>query len=128
MNNTNHKNKHVYYGAGAAVASFVLLLLGVLVVLGNEVTGQNYFAYAIFSSAVGIITAVLYKFQFKIAGTFFLLGLVVGYIEMYRAFRSGMDGWGDLIGILSLFMWAIAGLLIGVVFQLGRYLYRKFKG
>lgn len=120
-------SKPLFLGVGISILAFVLLIIGVMMVLGNEVTIQNISAFVGFAIIVGVITAVLFKFQLKIAGTMLLLGLGLGYFEMYRAFIAGMDGWGDLIGIISLFMWAIVGLVLGLVLQIGVYLYRRYK-
>ncbi|KUO63789.1 MAG: hypothetical protein APF84_09215 [Gracilibacter sp. BRH_c7a] len=109
------------------VISFCMLLVGVKIVLGNELIVRNIVAFLVFSVVTGIIALLLVYFRLNLSLIFFIAGLTIGFFEMYRAFLSDMSGWGDLIGIMSLFMWSITGLGIGILIQFGRYLYTKFK-
>lgn len=117
----------IYIGLSVAILSFMFIFIGVRGFLGNEININNIFAFMVFSIVVGIIAFVLVYFTCKIAFICLIIGLILGYFEMYRAFLSPMTGWGDLIGIVSLFMWASVGLGLGLVIQLGVYLYKKFK-
>ena len=47
-------------------------------------------------------------------------------IEMYRLFWQVLDGWGEIIGILSLLIWPVLGLVLGGLIQLLRFLYKKY--
>ncbi|SET19757.1 hypothetical protein [Anaerobranca gottschalkii] len=110
-----------------ALLSFVLLFTAVKFVLQREITLQNLIAYLVFSIIVGFIIFLLNRFHLKIALVTTILGLTFGFIEMFRSFIKGMGGWGDLIGILALFMWTIASIVLGLVLQLGYYFYNKTK-
>lgn len=112
---------------GVGVVSFGLLFIAVKFVLENEITGQNLVAYFGFSIIAALIVFLLNYFNLKIALVTTLLGLAFGFIEMFRSFIAGMAGWGDLIGILALFMWSIAGIVLGLVLQSGYYFYNKNK-
>ncbi|WP_072906571.1 hypothetical protein [Anaerobranca californiensis] len=112
---------------GVGVVSFGLLFIAVKFVLENEITGQNLVAYFGFSIIVALIVFLLNYFNLKIALVTTLLGFAFGFIEMFRSFIVGMAGWGDLIGILALFMWSIAGIVLGLVLQSGYYFYNKNK-
>ena len=114
-------------GLGFSVLSFILLLIGVSQVLGNTIVLANIVAYLVFSLLVGAVIGALGYFSLKLAFSFTVTGLLVGFIEMYRAFIAGLSGWGDLIGILSLFIWVIVGIGIGLTTQLGVDLYKKAK-
>jgi len=110
-----------------AIISFIMLFLGVKGVLAQEVNIQNILVYIGFSVLIGIVTSLLVFFRFKVIFVTFMVGLVVGFFEMYRAFIDGLSGWGDLVGILSLFIWVISGLVTGILAQLGYYLYKRFR-
>lgn len=107
--------------------SFLMLFIGIKIILGNELIVRNLLAFMGLSLLTGVIASALVYFRFKLSFIFFIAGLFIGFFEMYRAFLSDMSGWGDLIGIMSLFMWAITGLGVGLLVQFGRYLYRSLK-
>ncbi|OEF97410.1 hypothetical protein [Desulfuribacillus alkaliarsenatis] len=114
-------------GLGVAIISFMLLYIGVSLVLNNDLTIQNIFAFLGFSILAGIIVSLMLIYKFHIAATIFMLGLTIGFIQMYQAFWDGMTGWGDLIGILTLFIWSKIGLALGFVMQFAYYLYKKLR-
>ena len=121
------KKQYWIVGLSVAMASFTLFFLSVKVVLGSQVTFKNIIAYMIFSLLVGAVASFFIFFRLKIAFLTFIIGLVLGFFEMYRAFFKGMSGWGDLVGVMLLGIWVIIGLGIGILVQLGLYLYKRFK-
>lgn len=121
------KRNYWIVGIGTAAVSFLLLFIGVKMVLGNPVNTQNIVGFVIVSLLAGILASSMIYLQMKKLLISFMIGLVIGFFEMYRAFINGMAGWGDLIGIMSLFTWATIGLGVGIVIQLGFYLYKRFK-
>ncbi|MBY0122091.1 hypothetical protein [Bacillus sp. S/N-304-OC-R1] len=120
-------NKKIYWTSGllVAVLSFILHLVGISVILGSEINMKNLAAFLGFSIAAGLITLLLVRFRFKIALTLFLAGLFIGFFEMYLLFLRDSSGWGDLAGLISLFMWVFIGIGLGVFAELGVYYYRK---
>ena len=121
--------KEYYWKIGLLVSiiSFILLIIGVSQVLGSKLSIKNLAAYLGFSLAAGLIALLLVRFGFKIALIFFLAGLIIGFIEMYRLFFNDSSGWGDLAGLISLFMWVFMGIGVGVFAQLGAYYWKKGK-
>jgi hypothetical protein len=111
--------------AVVTISSFGLLYAGVRLLLGNPVNMQNIMAYIIISLTFGIISGALFLFKRKYAFILFIAGLAVGFFEMSRLFLGNSGGWGDLIGLISLFTWAAIGLAGGAVVELCRVLYRK---
>lgn len=108
------------------ISTFVLLAFAVGFILRAPLESQNYLAFLIFSLITGIITAVLIYTDARIVAGFFLFGLGMGFFEMYRVFMRDMAGWGDLIGLMSLFFWAAIGLGVGMLGQAGaKLLHRK---
>jgi len=107
------------------VLSFSLLFLGIRFILGNQITMQNVIAYLVVSLIFGATTSTLYLLQLKIACIALLAGLLVGFFDMYRIFLTDLDGWGDLVGLISLFTWMAIGLCIGAVGQFGLFVYKK---
>lgn len=124
----NLERKHYWIiGISIAAFSFIMFFIGIKVVLGNEINFNNIVALLGFSLLMGIITLLLLYFKLKISFLSFIAGLVFGFIVMYLNFLNNLSGWGDLIGILSLFTWTIIGLGLGLLMQLGYFLYKKFK-
>lgn len=124
----NLERKHYWViGLSIATFSFVMFFIGIKVVLENEVNINNIAALLGFSILVGIIAFFQLYFRFKISFLFFIAGLVFGFIIMYLNFLNTMTGWGDIIGILSLFTWTIIGLGLGLLMQLSYFLYKKIK-
>lgn len=121
------KKNYWIIGLIITILSFVLLYIGIRFVLGNELIFRNLTAFLGFSVVSGLIASMLIFFRFKVTFVLFGIGLIVGFFDMYRAFVSDLSGWGDLIGIMSLFMWSITGLVIGLLIQFGYYLYKKMK-
>lgn len=126
MLSATNKN-YIKFGLITAIISFLLLIVGINLVIGNEISTRNILVYIGFSFIAGIITFLLAIFRTKIAFYSFLIGLFIGFFEMYRAFLSEMTGWGDLIGIISLFLWTGVGLIAGLIFQLAHYLIIKHR-
>jgi membrane-associated HD superfamily phosphohydrolase len=120
-------NKHLVAGLIVAITSFILLFVAVKGVLGNQPDIRNILAYIVFSLINGVVISVLVYLRYRIIYIFFTVGLVIGFIELYRTFLKDMAGWGDLIGILSLFMWVITGLFVGILIQLITIIHKKYK-
>lgn len=123
----SNKKDYLIAGFTTAFLSFILLFIGIKFVLGNEIVKKNIIAFAGFSTLVGIITLFLVLFKLKIVYTSFITGLIVGFLLMYRTFLQDMSGWGDLIGLISMFMFTILALGIGILAQLGYNLFEKYK-
>ncbi len=127
MTDKNRKRNFWLIWSIMTVISFFALFVGVRYVLGKGVTPYNVVAYLVFSLIAGGIAAVLYRFRFIFANSCFLLGIFIGFLEMYRAFWSNLSGWEDLAGFMMLFLWIGIGLSLGALIQLGNYAYRKFR-
>lgn len=114
-------------GFFTALTSFVLLILGVRTILGTELELKNYLAFGVFSLTVGIIAAVMLFYNMKIAYRIFMVALVLAFAEFFRSFLMNSEGYGDLIGILSLFMISSFGFGIAVIVQFIVIAIRKMK-
>jgi len=124
----NEKNRKLFINfILVAIVSFALLYIGVRIVLDNPITMQNILAYLGFSMFLGLVSSALSRMKPGIAYLVFILGILVGYIAMYRAFFSNLSGWEELSGLMSLFIWILIGLGVGLLAQFGYYLYNKFK-
>lgn len=126
MLNLRRKNYWII-GLGIAAFSFIMFFIGVKVILGNEININNFVSLLGFSVLTGIIVLFLIYFNLRISFLSFITGLVFGFIIMYLNFMNEMSGWGDLIGILSLFTWTAIGLVLGLLLQSGYFLYGKLK-
>ena len=104
-------------GFFTGLTSFVLLILGVRTVLGQELEWKNYLAFGIFGLIVGIFSSLLLFYKLKIAFRIFMVAVVLGFVELFRSFIMNTDGFGDLAGILSLFIITSFGLGIAFMVQ-----------
>lgn len=121
----NHKS--IITGLTVAAISFVLMYSGMKFINNTELTTQNITYYVLFSLILGGVSAVLHFYRLKYALIFFIAGIALGYFEMFRRFMDDLDGWGDLAGILSLFMLITAGMVAGLVVQIIHHYYKKYK-
>ena len=108
-----------------SILSFLFFLLGIKFILESQITIQNVIAYIIVSLIFGAVSSSLYLLKLKIACIALIAGLIVGFCEMYRMFFNDLNGWGDLVGLMSLFTWMVIGLCSGVIGQFGYFIYKK---
>ena len=107
------------------VISFGLLWIGMKIILDQTVNLSAILAYVLLSLVFGGLSGAFYALDFKAAFTLFSAGLIIGFFSMFWQFIAGMDGWGDLTGLLSLFFCAGIGLAAGVLVQLLWYIIQK---
>ncbi|GEM_PF-402961 len=123
----NIEKNQLLRGIGLSLISFLLLVIGVGILLGVSLHLQNLAVYVVFSVLAGFIYILLSGYQLTIVLFFFMTGLLIGFIEMYRAFWQGLEGWGEIIGILALLIWPTIGIVLGVIIQIGVYFYKKYQ-
>lgn len=102
-----------------------LLILGIKYVLGQDLVIMNILAFAAFSIVIGVLAAAMLLYNLKKAFYLFTIGLIIGFFEMYRLFIAGPQEFGDLAGILSLFIFTAFGFVIGLFVEAIFYLLRK---
>ena len=107
------------------VASLFLLILGVRYVLGQELVIMNFIAFAAFSIVAGVTAGAMLLYNLHKAFYLFTFGLAIGFIDLFRSFIINPEGNGDIIGILSLFMFSAFGLVIGMIIEAVLYLIKK---
>lgn len=105
--------------------SMFLLILGVKYVLGQDLVIMNLLAFAAFSIVIGLLAGAMLFYKLRKAFYIFTIGLLIGFIEMYRSFFAGPEEFGDLAGILSLFIFTAFGFVIGLIVEAIFYLLRK---
>lgn len=120
-----HQYPKWFKGLIAGVTSYLLWLVGVGLILGQTLELRHFTVYALFSVLVTLVVVSLDYFALIRASSLFLVGLSIGFFEMFRAFIRQMTGWGDLIGVLSLMIWTGLGLLTGILVEGIYWLYRK---
>ncbi len=121
------EKNQLFRGIALSLITFVLLIIGVSFLLGAALQLQNLAVYFVFSLLAGLIYLVLSGYQLTIVLFLFMTGLLVGFIEMYRAFWQELDGWGEIMGILALLIWPVVGIVLGVVITIGVTLYKKYQ-
>jgi hypothetical protein len=123
----NQKKNSLLIGMVISVLTFLLLFIGVKFILTNEITIQNYVAYIILSVIVGVLSGIFYYFNLRIPLITFIVGVLLGFFNMYTIFINDFDGWNDLIGFMTFFFWVIGGLAIGLFIQFILYIIKKWK-
>ncbi|GEN84091.1 hypothetical protein SLU01_24030 [Sporosarcina luteola] len=104
-------------GFFTGLTSFVLLILGIRTVLGQDLVIKNYFAFGVFSLTVGILASSILFYNLKIAFRIFMAALILGFAEFFRSFLMDTSGNGDLLGILSLFIITTFGFGLSMIVQ-----------
>lgn len=104
-------------GFFTGLTSFVLLILGIRTVLGQDLVIKNYFAFGVFSLTVGILASSMLFYNLKIAFRIFMAALILGFAEFFRSFLMDTSGNGDLLGILSLFIITTFGFGLSMIVQ-----------
>ena len=120
----NHYGK---VGIITGLSTFVLLIIGLRNVLGQEIEILNFIAFSVFGLIIGIICATLLFYKLKIAFPIFIVVLIIAFFEMFRNYIQDINGQGDLVGILSLFIISSFGLVIAVIVDFVLSLYKKYK-
>lgn len=93
--------------------------------MGSPLEFNNVVAHFFFACLVAFIAIFLLLLEYRKAFVIFMLGLMLGFFEMYRAFFNKMSGWGDLIGLLNLMILTALGLILGLLVQAGFAVYEK---
>ena len=120
----NHYGK---VGIITGLSTFVLLIIGLRNVLGQDIEILNFIAFSVFGLIIGIICATLLFYKLKIAFPIFIVVLIIAFFEMFRNYIQDINGQGDLVGILSLFIISSFGLVIAVIVDFVLSLYKKYK-
>lgn len=101
-----------------SLLTFLLFYLGVSSILKQEITSQNLLAYLIFSLLVGIIVGLLASLRHRYGFYIFTAAYLLGMGSMMYSFSLGMTGWGDLVGLLQMFMIVGAGLAVAIIVEI----------
>ncbi|MHA6259750.1 hypothetical protein ACXYMX_07500 [Sporosarcina sp. CAU 1771] len=115
------------FGAISGLLTFILLVTAVRNVLGNDLEIKNIIAFAVFGLIIGIACAAFLYYKLRIAFPIFLVAVVLGFFELFRNFLADHEGFGDLVGILSLFIFTSFGLGLALIVEGIVYLIRKNK-
>lgn len=95
------------------------------IIVGGNLDGRALFSFLILSVIVtlvylvGYLGARIWAYTFAFANIFAL-----GYL-MYSVIFNVADGWTDLASFIGMLFWLIAGFVLGAIFQLGIFIYRK---
>jgi hypothetical protein len=120
-----NRNTTIRFSVSAFIP-FALVLLGLKLVSGRLLSMQNAFLLLGFCVLIGIVSSLLHSLKLKSAYYFFNAGILIGLFEMYRHFFQDLNGWEDLTGLASLFIWILIGLCGGLILQLAHGLYKKY--
>lgn len=111
------ENNYGKIGVIAGIVSFVLLVVGLRNVLGHDVEILNFIAFSVFSLIIGIAFSSLLFYKLRIAFYIFCVAFVIAFFELFRSYIQDINGQGDLMGILSLFIITSFGLGLALIVQ-----------
>lgn len=114
-------------GIITGLTTFILLVVGLRNVLGQDVEVLNFIAFSVFSLIIAIVCAALLFYKLKLAFFIFIGALLIGFFEMFRNYIQNANDQGDLVGILSLFIVSSFGLILAVIINGVLRLYEKYK-
>lgn len=117
----------IIIGLIIAALAFANMFISVRFVLANGVNANNIISYTIISLVLGTIGGIFFYFRYYGAFVIFLACVVIGFIQMYRTYFEGLDGWGDLAGFLTLLTWIMLGFLIGIGTQIIMFVIRRIR-
>lgn len=115
------------FGIFTGILSFVLLVVGLRNVLGHEVEIMNFIAFVVFSLIIGISFSSILFYQLKFAFAIFGIAIIIAFFDMFRNFILDINGQGDALGILSLFIFSSFGLGIALIVEFLVKLFKKRK-
>lgn len=115
------------FGVFTGVLSFVLLVVGLRNVLGHEVEIMNFLAFVIFGLIIGISFSTILFYQLKFAFAIFGISMIIAFFDMFRNFILDINGQGDALGMLSLFIFSSFGLGLALLVEFIVKLVRKNK-
>lgn len=124
------ENKSYLYlivGTIVAILTFAFLITAFGIVLRGNISFKNILAYIITSVSFGVITGTFHYFRLFIAFWLFILGMLVGFVDMFRVFLVNDHGWNDLVGLMSFFSYVVIGFFAGLLFQGIHYIYKLYK-
>lgn len=105
------------FGLVTGISSFVLLVVGLRNVLGQDVEVMNFIAFVIFGLIIGISFAAILFYELMIAFTIFGIAMIIAFFDMFRSFITDINGQGDAIGMLSLFIISSFGLMLALIVE-----------
>lgn len=105
------------FGIFTGITSFVLLVVGLRNVLGHQVEIMNFIAFVIFGLIIGISFTSILFYQLKIAFPIFGISVIIAFFDMFRNFILDINGQGDALGMLSLFIFSSFGLGIALFIE-----------
>ena len=111
------ENNYGKIGVIAGIVSFVLLVVGLRNVLGHDIEILNFIAFSVFSLIIGIAFSSLLFYKLRIAFYIFSVAFVIAFFELFRSYIQDINGQGDLMGILSLFIISSFGLGLALIVQ-----------
>ncbi len=115
------------FGLFTGITSFVLLVVGLRNVLGHDVEVMNFIAFVIFGIIIGMSFSLIIFYQLKIAFSIFGIAVIIAFFDMFRNFILDINGQGDALGVLSLFIFSSFGLGLALLIEFIVKLIKKNK-
>lgn len=113
------------FGIITGITSFILLIIGLRNVLGHDVEVMNFVTFVVFSLIIGISFSTILFYELKIAFPIFGIAMIIAFFDMFRSFILDINGQGDALGMLSLFIFSSFGLGLALIIEFGMKLFKK---
>ena len=123
----NRSYTYLIVGLIVAILTFAFLLAAFGIVLNGNISVRNLISYIVTAISFGVISGTFHYFRLFVAFWLFILGLLVGFADMFRVFLVNDLGWNDLVGLMAFFSYVVIGFFAGLFFQAIHYLYKLYK-
>lgn len=121
------KPKHrTWWLIGLVVAAGQFAAMGVGAALLSPHSNPKYPEIALFCLVTGLIIGGAGWLGARWFPPIATLGLILGLAMMLNSFLQ-IDGWGDLVGLLSFMFMLLGGLALGLAVELIIWAYRRYK-
>lgn len=118
---------YLIVGLIVAIVTFAFLLTAFGIVLNGNISAKNLISYIITAISFGVIAGTFHYFRLFVAFWLFVVGMLVGFADMFRVFLVNDYGWNDLVGLMAFFSYVVIGFFAGLLFQAIHYLYKLYK-
>jgi len=121
-----HSRQWLLFGLMSTVVISLLIMLSRFVIIGQDFDLIIGLRHIFLSFILSVVYSLMGWFGAKRMWACSNAGLLLGLILMVY-YSRGNTGWEDLIGFLVLLELIVAGIALGIVVEVTRFIYLKIK-